>query len=1279
MRRASALLLALWAAACAHAPPPPPLLDTPVPAAPTPEVARERAARAGDAAAAADLGWILGNDRLAARARLDDALAKSGERKDPALLLRRARLADAELREDDARRDLSALLRDSPTSAEAALAIARLGDDPGDSPAERAAVVEAAQAALLGPTPLGAPRVAQLAALVARAAPGATAALDPAVVTRAGVVMAARALGPLGPRTLASLATPTAPELEGIDAPAPAHLGLVPTARPAFVHRGDLMPVEGDRDGLYLLETYFVLDQPASVALTVDLRTVGRVRVDGAVVLDRSASEALPAATESVVVELEAGPHRVTVALLAGRADAVRLSLLGVDGAPLIARSTGELLPGLPTAASRERPLVGRAMRSELERALGDCTPADQPGCIAGDPWAARALLADLAMSRAGRDVEVARGLVRALVRAAPRSAVALTLEARLSALEGLPTSRADAALRRALVEDPTHPGLLLAAARQVEGDDPEAAMALIDRARAAVPGAVEPELARFRVLRSRGWNAEATASLDAVLARARRPAILEEAARYHRTLVHLTQARALETELEAMLPTDHRAIAQALQRGELDAAIAKLAAVAPERARPAEVWRRIAELELGRARPKEALAHAEQALASEPSDTAALRHALVAARALGDTARVRQLLDRLRALGAADLELELYAAELDGRVIGTEPAGSWLAERLQLDPIALASAPTDPRWSGAARVRLLERIVEHVRADGSALSLHHQLVRLATKEATDVAGEIRLPDGALPLALRTIKRDGRTVEVDRHAGKEDLSFSALAPGDAVEQEWIAVAGPSSVFGGYLRRFLFQTDLPTARAELVVVVPKGQSVWWKSYHGAPEPEIHKGATHDTYLFAARDVPGIPAEPAMAPIEEFLPFVVLAIGLDEARAREANLAALGPIARPSRDVTTLTASVTAGLTEPAAIIERVTRWVDARIRDGRGDATRAALTGEGSQIALVAAMLRASGLDARLVLARSGRESKVEPPFPDPNRYDELLLRVDLPGCTPLGAPDCRRWIDAQGPTLVSGLAPQTYRGGSYVVADPPGDGAAVPFADAEVGQWKVRSRAQLELDAGGNLSGQIEVVLPGAVGAGVRQSFRPMRLEDVARALQGWLNGVLPGAELVDLKLSDLAPSADDLTMTVAVRASAVLDEEAGSRVLRRFFEGPIGLRALGVRPLEAYLARSQRLMPMALDAAAEAMEVEVRLAPELGAPVDPPATFQVDTPWAAVSQRFVWDPTTRTARLSLDSALKAARVAPAEYPAFRAMAQEVTLRTRNRLVLRRP
>lgn len=1270
---AAALLLLGALHACAHAPPPPTLVDAsegPT-SAPSPEEARIAATAATDPLAAADLAWILGNDRVGGRRYLE-ASAGSGA-VSPAVRLRRARLAEAEFDGVTARRELLALIREAPSSVEAALACARLTDEPGELPSARAELAAAAREALIGAAPLTPAQVTQLALLLTRAG-GSEAQLDDALVRRAGLLTEARTLGPLGPRAPALLATPTAAELDGVDAAAPEYRGRRATPGRAFVYRGDLLPTEGVSEGLYVVEADFVLAEAQTVALTVDLRGLGRVRVDGAVVLDHGPSTPLPPAVRAVAMTLGAGTHRVTVAMLAGRADAVRLSVLGLDGRPVISPT------GAAAAHAGEPPADVRALPSELERALYDCQPQPAGPCVprvARDADAARALLAELALARASRDIERARALVRVLVRRAPRSAVAQALEARLSALESLPTSRTDAALRRALAEDPTHPGLLLAVARQQEADAPEAAMALIDRARAAAPQAVEPELARFRALRTRGWNAEATATLEAVLARARDPSLLEEAARHHRTLVHLGRARALEAELEALLPTDARAIAQALSRGELDVVIERLSSAAPARARPAEVWRRIAELELGRGRPREALEVARRALGSEPSDPSAWRTVLVAARALGDRAAWQQALERLRALGAADLELELYAAELEGRVIGREPAGSWLAQRLAIDPVALAKAPADPRWGGAARVRLLDRIVEHVRPDGSSLSLRHQIVRLMNKDATDVAGEVRLPGGALALSLRTLKPDGRTIEVDRHAGKDDLSFSALAPGDSVEQEWLAVAPPASMLGGYVRRFLFQTDLPTQRAELVVVVPKGEVVWWKSYHGAPEPEVHEDDTRRTYVFAARDVPGLPAEPSMAPIEEFLPFVVVAVGLDADRALVANRASFPAQARPSRDVSTVTASITHGLTDPEAKLSAITRWIGAHVRDAQGDATRALVTGEGPQLGTAAVMLREASLSAELVLARSGREAQVEPPLPDPAAYDEVMLRVSLPGCAPTAPLPCRRWVTVQGLSLEVGQVPPGYRGGRYLVVDPPSTAAPEAFHDGEVASWRLRSRAQLALDAAGDLSGQLSVTFPGPVGAGVRQGFRPMRREDVARVLQSWLNGVLPGAELVDLTLGDLEPSPSDFTLSVQVRAAGVLGEEGGARVFRRFFEGPIGLKALGVRPLEGYLSRSQRQMPMLVDASAETLDVELTLAPELGAPVESPLSFERDEPWARVAQRFQWDAPRRVVRLSLETELRSVRVPVAAYPAFRAMAQEVTLKTKNRLILR--
>jgi len=1263
------LLLALLVA-CAHAPidrGPPPLPD-----APSPEAARSEAESETNAVRAADLAWILGNDRALARRKLDEGLAKKPG--DPALLFRRARLADAELREDDARADLLAMIGAAPNAPETGLAIARLLDDPGDDPKALAEVATKTKDALLGAPSLSPSRAARLAILAARADTTPRAAIDAAISARGGILTLARALGPLAPRVAASLRIPTRAELEGIDAPGiPAHRGQTSSPRAAFRWRGDLLPVEGDLDGLHVLETYFLLDKPAEIALTVELRTAGRVRIDGALVLERRADGPIPQAVETVAVQLGAGWHRLAIAMLAGNTDSARISVLGIHGEPIMRASAATLgRPGAGACRSACDVVLAEKLETRPLRIDGDDAPPVDAK-IEGDAFGRRVLWAELALSRAARDVEAARALIRPLTARAPKSAVAASLEARLGSLEGLPPSRVQAIWRRALEADPTHPGLLLVQAAALESETPEAAMALIDRARAAAPRAVEPELARFRHLRERGWNAEANASLAAVLERSKKPAILDEAARFHRTLVQLPEARKLEAELEAMLPNDHRAIAQALARGELDAAVTRLAASAGDRARPADVWRRIAEIEGGRGRQEAALIAAQRALSIEPHDQGSLKLALVAHRALGDATGARKMIEALRAMGASDLDLELYAADLDGRAPGTFPPGSWLDERLRIDPVALATRAPDPQWAGAARVRLLDRIVDQVRADGSSVSLHHQVVRLQTKEATDMSGEIRLPDGALPLALRTLKSDGRTVEVDRHAGKDDLSFSALAPGDSIEEQWIGVASPSSASGGYLRRFLFQTDLPAAEVELIVVVPKGQPVWWKSYHGAPEPEIHESPTETAYAFRARNLAGLPAEPNMAPVEEFLPFIVVSVGLDEAGALDANLALLGPIARPSREIAAVTASITAGATDPDMIIDRTARWVESHVREGHGEPTLALLTGQGTRTGLITALLRAAGLDTKLVLARTGRESKIEPPYPDPRRFDDVMIRVDLPG----GA---HRWIFASGPAISWGLAPPPYRGGSYVIADPapPGAPKIALFAPEEIASWRVASKATLELDPAGNATGRMEIEFPGLIGASVRQGFRPLRKEDIARMLQGWLNGVLPGAELLDVDHSNLEPLPEPFRLGVTIRAQGLLADEGGTAVLRRFFEGPIGLKALGLRTAEGYLARNQRRMPMWVEPVAESLVVEVRVPAELGAPVDPPATFDKSHRWGRTAQRFSWDPGSRTARLTQDTELFASRVTPAEYPAFREVAQEVALRTRNRLLLRR-
>jgi hypothetical protein len=113
-----------------------------------------------------------------------------------------------------------------------------------------------------------------------------------------------------------------------------------------------------------------------------------------------------------------------------------------------------------------------------------------------------------------------------------------------------------------------------------------------------------------------------------------------------------------------------------------------------------------------------------------------------------------------------------------------------------------------------------------------------------------------------------------------------------------------------------------------------------------------------------------------------------------------------------------------------------------------------------------------------------------------------------------------------------------------------------------------------------------------------------------------------------------------------------------------------------MGMRVLGLPPLEAYLNISSRNMPLVTARAREELEVRIELPAGLGAIIEAPQSFEQRAPFAYVSQRFSYDPAQRLLHLVSLHDVQAARISVEEFAAFRKFAEDVTLRTRNRLVV---
>jgi tetratricopeptide (TPR) repeat protein len=1241
-----------------------------------PRVAVAEALATADPALAFEIAYIEGNSRVIARERIEKGLAEAPD--DPALHLRHAFLAASELKRKEALHDLLAIIEKAPASGEAEIALVFLNSGLTDHLAEANEIARAINGSqILAGRALSAPRAALASSIMSRI--DSLAKDETAMhvhIAQGGWLTNWRAIGPLGPRTEIALRKPTEHETNGIDESSAALIrGFRPPVRTLPVHRYVVSPVAGDQAGLYVMESYFEIGDVARgqpLEIDVHLRDPGRVRLDGVKIHEIVDGQRRSAGDRRLTIDLQPGWHRVSVALLATNASRPTISILGYDGSPVI---VAESATPPPRPLVERPPEIGSSSISLDDKTSGDSlierSVADPKHTLFG-----RLVASHLALTVFREDYDRARVLLQPALEAAPASAALIATDAEIMFRTGLPQSIPQARFRDALAADEDNPEMLMALARSIADESPENALSLLERVEKASPKAAEPHELRFRIYQKKGWNAEAAESLERALELRTTESILAEAASFYRGLLRIDRALELEKKaLEIAEPgRPSRQAAAALLRGDIDRAIADLREAARSSLGRSAHEARIAELELGRGKIEQAIEAAGRALAEDPLHAGALRTLAVALEAKGDRKGALASIDRIRAIGATDIHLEKLAADLSGDGFARPKPGSFLAAVLAHDPKTLerSANDTDLRWSRHKNVRLLDRVVDYVGADGHSVSVRHAITRLQTKEATDQAGEIHLPNEALPLALRTIKADGRIIDVDRHPGKDDLSFSALAPGDAVEKEWVSVEGAATPWGGYMRRFYFQGASPSLRAEYVVVVPQGTKVWWKSYHGAPEAEVKSEDGRDVYVFRKKDIPAVDPEPSSVPHEEYLAFVVVTIGLDEKLALETNGLSVENLARSGPEVRRAAKAIAKGANGEEEQVRAIYEWLAREVgHGGARDPDIVLATRRGDRTGLFVAMLRSLGIKADIALGRTGAAPRVTPSYPNPSRYGIELARVAL------AKANKTIWARMDLETPWIGKATPDLRSGDYILPELR-DGALepIPFADEEVERWMLTSLVDLTVDAEGTAKGSVSIALPGAYGAQLRDFLKRARKEDVSRALEGWAAAVLPGAKLERYHSKNTERPLEPLEVEVAVVVPHFMVIEAGHLIAEQFFNVPIATRALGFPTLATYLRVPSRSTPLYLNELGEQMSISIVLPQGTETPVEAPKSFKKVERYGRFEQEFTFDPKQRTAKMTAVQSLPALRLSAKEFEKFRDGAQEILQATRNRLII---
>lgn len=990
---------------------------------------------------------------------------------------------------------LAALVEGTPDHPLAAIAARRLGELAELAP-PLAQQVEAALARAEGRLRgLGAAR-ARWARAAAAAALGDRAAAEEQR-RRNGAATIWTVAGPFGAFHALELDTPFPPEQGTIplEVAGPPALPAVPS-RPLPTPDGNVV-LEGEPTGadIYYLAVDVALSRGGDYLLTLGGAGTMRAFLDGAPVAERRAYAGYLPAVQVVPLALEAGKHRLLVKLGRGSGPAHAGAFLSrADGAPSDARFQA-VAPGAAGPAVRPGPLpraldAAAWLAAALEPELG--------------PAAARLAAARDAMEA---DREAAKGLLEEALALAPGSAALLV--ARADAVVDDPSAdvrvsraRAEADLDAALKADAGDTGARLRRAEVARaGGRLDDAVTLLD----AVPpaDAAQPRVlhARARLAQARGLAARAeglaeearrtggdcgalellaelAARRDAVArqdelvaALARCPGGLERTADHRRRRGDLVGALAAQAEVVRGAPT--RLDARAMRAGLL-AALGDPRAGAADLAELARLWPRDARIEKRRA---------------ELLDLA------------GDHEAARAARERALLLDGGDLGLR--------RALALERGGEPLDDLDEDGLAAIAAYRAERPAVDTSSVTVLDFGAVEAHPGGAYTERVHTVVEARDQAAVDRLGEVSVPEGALLLTARTVKRDGRVLEPEEPLGdKRTLSLTGLEPGDFAEWAWVrSVPARGAGLPGFTAdAFYFRADSPLWRSTYVVAAPPSVPLEVDAHRmPVPEPRQEGGRT---VLRALRErVPALVAEPGAAGDAEQFPFLQVGAGArPEALARGMGDALLD-VFRPNREVRALAAEIAAGV-PPAqrggeALVRAAYRRVSELVQGQGGSfaepASAVLSRGRGSRTVLLKSVLDVLGVRTRVALVRDFTRDPAPHRFPRPDLYGYALLRVEHGGRT--------TWLDPTARGAPYGALPAAVRGCEALVLPAPGE--AVEVARTPAGPAERRTtRLAVALDESGGATLEGEEVYQGYEAAALRGSIEQLDAEGRRQAIE---------------------------------------------------------------------------------------------------------------------------------------------------------------------------
>ena len=842
----------------------------------------------------------------------------------------------------------------------------------------------------------------------------------------------------------------------------------------------------------------------------VESPNVFSVIMDGVTVATVDPRRRATGSVANVPVRLAAGVHTLRVKIASGYHSPLLVAMVTDAAGRPVAQFTA------PTAAANPVPAeVVRTRPSPVDDAY-------LPGTAAPlDPFS-RYVHAELAFAR--RHPVAARELLRPIAVADDATATTLIAWASVALADpflpsGAARDRARHAFEEAAQRDPRayFPALQLARLLNDEERADDALQSLRETSRRFADNPeVDAELADR--LMQRNWDGEARALLTRYRER------LPTACWPSRMLLSLAQRRGdgtVEGELagevrrcDALSDAAAATLSRLRRWGESETEYLRLIADDPE---GRGLRRSLVELARARGDHAEATNRALALLADMPEDDALRADLADLLVARGDTAEARAALDRELARAPAQLAGLFRMRALLTRRDDLEP---W---RLDGRRVLADFEASGRRYDGSA-VLVLDYTVRRNYADGSALELTHNIVRVQSQEAVDEHGEFALPQGATLYRIRTLKADGRVLEPERVAGKDTLSFPELRPGDALEFEYVRALPTMDLSpGGFLGdRFYFRGfDVPYDRSEYVVVAPRAMPLMIDPRGPAPTLERAERGGLVEHRWVARQSHRMTPEPRAVASREFIPSVAVGAGATWDRFVEVLRERLLDQDIVDPEAQRLAREITRGARTASEKLRRVHGWVLDNIeQEGAGtpfdQAPRMLNARAGHRARVMCYLLRLQDVPCDVALVRPGNGDATRSELADDDTFASILLRVQTERGT--------QWVTGADHNAPVSYLPPALAGGDALVLVSGAPRETIPPLDLDAHGRTLTVRLALAADGSGRAV--VEERLRGYAATGAREVIRRLDVANRERQFEAYVGGLVAGASLEALAIT---------------------------------------------------------------------------------------------------------------------------------------------------------